>query len=1004
MFKTSALAAVALLALSGSAIADYSTWKHSGSVFVLTTPDGADLPASAVVENFPLLVRLHKDFFDFSQARPDGADLRFSSAKGEPLAYQIEEWDAKSATACVWVRVPKIVGNARQEIKLHWGNADAKPESDGKAVFNEGNGYLSVWHMGDAVTDEVGTLQSKDTGTTATTGVIGTARHFADRKGIFGGDKIVGYPVGSAPHTTESWFRAERPNARAIAWGNEHGQGKVVMHFRSPPHVKMECYFSGADVSCKTPLKPNEWVHVVHTYEKGDSKIYINGTLDGETKTQSAPLAIRSPARLWIGGWYHNYDFTGDIDETRVSKVVRSADWIRLQFENQKPLQTLVGPVVQPGREFAVSQPKVVVAEGKSVTLTAKAGGAEKLYWVVNRDGKETVAAVDRFAFTFDAGRVVGDQRLSVRLKAVFPDGAKTLDVSVTIREAIPEPTFTLTAPATWDGRQTIEVVPQITNLDAMRTACAGKLNATWTISGLAVIKEVAPGKLVLLRAQNSGPLTVTATIDNGGTPTVHSTTITVKEPASDAWVARTPAKDEKPEDGQFYARDDKNEGTLFCNGTLTEAADSVFLKLFADDKLIDTQIKKPDTNKSYAFTAKLKPGLIKYRVEFGSKTGDTEKILHAVGNIVCGDAYLIQGQSNALATDTGEKSPPETNEWVRSYGGQSGRGDSTNWVRDRFAKGRPNLWCNPVWKKSEKGEKAELGWWGMALAKRLVASQKMPIFIINGAVGGTRIDEHQATPGNHGDLKTIYGRTLWRIQQAKLTHGIRAVIWHQGESDQGADGPTGGYGWEAYQQFFIDLSAAWKQDFPNIKNYYVFQIWPNACSMGNGHGDMLREVQRTLPRQYSNMSILSTLGIKPGGGCHYPLTGWAEFARLIQPLIERDHYGKPPTASITPPDLKRAYFTSANQDAVALEFDQPVAWTDALASQFYLDGAKDKVASGSVAGNVVTLRLKAPSTATKIQYVKEMNWKQDNLVLGANGIAALTFSNVVISPPASGK
>ena len=244
---------------------------------------------------------------------------------------------------------------------------------------------------------------------------------------------------------------------------------------------------------------------------------------------------------------------------------------------------------------------------------------------------------------------------------------------------------------------------------------------------------------------------------------------------------------------------------------------------------------------------------------------------MHAVGNLVCGDAYLIQGQSNALATDTREESPPKTNDWIRSYGGPSGRGDSTSWARDLMGKTpRPNLWCNPVW-KARDGEKAELGYWGMELAGRLVASQKVPVFVINGAVGGTRIDEHQPTPKNHGDLKTIYGRTLWRVQQAKLTHGIRGIIWHQGESDQGADGPTGGYGWETYRRFFKDLSAAWKQDFPNIQQYSIFQIWPNACSMGNGHGDRLREVQRTLPRHFSNMSIMSTLGIKPPGGCHYP-------------------------------------------------------------------------------------------------------------------------------------
>ena len=89
-----ALSSVLVLALAGAASADYTGWNHSGSVYVLTTSEGADLPASAAVENFPLLVRLHKDFFDFAQAKANGEDLRFSSATGDPLPYQIEEWDA----------------------------------------------------------------------------------------------------------------------------------------------------------------------------------------------------------------------------------------------------------------------------------------------------------------------------------------------------------------------------------------------------------------------------------------------------------------------------------------------------------------------------------------------------------------------------------------------------------------------------------------------------------------------------------------------------------------------------------------------------------------------------------------------------------------------------------------------------------------------------------------------------------------------------------------------
>lgn len=979
---------VAMFVTPLSGAAPYDGWSHSGSVYLLTTPEGANLPASASVEGFPLLVRLHKDWFDFSQARPKGEDIRFSTSAGEPLAYQVEEWDAAKGEASVWVRLPLIKGNDRRELRIHWGNAGAASESSGRAVFNEGNGYLSVWHMGGSVADAVGTLDAKDTGTTAATGVIGQARRFAGKQGVFGGDKIEVYPQGSAAHSSEAWLRAEKSNGKILAWGNEHAQGKIVMQFRSPPHVDVDCYFSDGNVQSGSRLALGEWIHVMHTYEKGNARVYVNGVLDGASTSRATPMSVRSPARLWIGGWYHNYDFVGDLDEVRVSKVARTADWVRLQYENQKPHQTLVGPIVRAGNTLAVSPEKLTIREGSSAVASAEAGGAQKVYWILRRDGRESIVAVDRFQYTFNAGRVAGAATATLQFKAVFANEVKTRDIPIAIEEAIPEPVFTLDAPAKWDGRRTIEVVPQISNLKAMQAQGAGELKTEWSAGPFAVIKEVAPGKLILTRAQNSGRLTITATISNGGQPVTQSVTIDVTEPKRDAWVARTPAKDEKPEDGQFYARDDRNEGTLHYNGTLDEPAEAVFLRLYADDKLIKTERAKPGKDLSYAVAMKLKPGLIKYRVEFGTKARGSETVRHTVTNLVCGDAYIIDGQSNALATDTGEKSPAETSVWIRSYARPSQNSkDNTG-----------NGWVLPVW-KAQKGEKAELGWWGMELAKRLVESQKTPIFIINAAVGGTRIDQHQRNEAQPTDLSTIYGRMLWRVQQAKLTHGIRGILWHQGENDQGADGPTGGFGWETYQSLFIEMSAGWKRDFPNVQHYYVFQIWPNSCAMGGreGSGDMLREKQRTLPQLYSNMSILSTLGVRPPGGCHFPLVGWAEFARLIQPNIERDHYGKVPTAPVTAPNLRHATFVDSARDTIAFEFDQPVVWTDALAGQFYLDGEKDKVASGSVAGNVLTLKLKAPSAATKVTYLKEIAWSQDKLLNGANGIAALTFCNVPI-------
>jgi hypothetical protein len=45
----------------------------------------------------------------------DGADVRFSSG-ATPLKYQIEEWDAASGRASIWVLIPNIKGNAVQPL------------------------------------------------------------------------------------------------------------------------------------------------------------------------------------------------------------------------------------------------------------------------------------------------------------------------------------------------------------------------------------------------------------------------------------------------------------------------------------------------------------------------------------------------------------------------------------------------------------------------------------------------------------------------------------------------------------------------------------------------------------------------------------------------------------------------------------------------------------------------------------------------------------------------
>jgi hypothetical protein len=1001
-----------LIAASASA-QTYRDWQHHGSIWLLTTPEGANLPAGSVVRDFPVLLRLNREFFDFSKAAPDGADLRFSSAAGTPLSFQIEQWDPANGQGTVWVRVPEIAGNSRQELQIHWGKPDAAAESNGSTVFSSDNGFVSVLHMDETLKDELGVITPKNQGTTTGPGMIGMARRFTKGKGISGGDHVTGYPHGDNPFTADAWFRSDSADTYILYYGRyatrlngSTGDGNEVgISIGSPPSLGWASDGPGGARGATIP-RMGQWYHVAASYENGISRIFLNGKLDGESK-HTAAMSVVKDVCMDIGGMRNgNYRFNGDIDEVRISKVARSDHWMKLAFENQKDNQTLAGPIVQPGDEFTITPAQAIVDEGSAVTFHAKAGGALKLYWLTEAPLETGVAATDRFSFTLKAPRVTANTSTVLRLRAVFASGEKTITIPVTISEHIPEPTVKVTAPPHWNGRDSITVKASVSLREDPPVEGTPPTRITWSVTGGAVLKNVTGDTLTLNRSQFTGKLRITATAGNGGEQAHDTAEIIVTESPTDPWIERTPATDEQPEDNQFYARDDRGEGTVYYNGRLDQPADSVFLKLYADNKLLNTVTQKLSEGGKYSLTTKLKPGLIKYHVEFGTISGDKEVVLRTVRNLICGDAYIIDGQSNAEATgpNNGPALDPETSlsTWIRSFGNQhegSVRGGWSNAVRTR------------IWGKPDYGF-AQIGTWGMVLARNLVEKHHIPVCIINSAYGGTPIYLHQRNPDNHFDTSgefyqspyKIYGGLLTRVTAARLTHGIRGIFWHQGENDQGSGAPTGDYNWKSYQQYFVDMAAAWKEDFPNVRHYYIYQIWPSGCSMGGTPaGDMLLDVQRTLPDLFSNMRIMSTLGIvskSSGRGlCHFDEAGYAQIAELMQPVVEQDNYGLDRTRILTAPNLRRAYFTSSKQDEVALEFDQPMIWKDACKAWLELDRTAAPITSGKATGNTITVQLSAPVSAKSIGYINGAHWDgmPDKLLYGTNGIAALAFSAVNI-------
>jgi Carbohydrate esterase, sialic acid-specific acetylesterase len=565
--------------------------------------------------------------------------------------------------------------------------------------------------------------------------------------------------------------------------------------------------------------------------------------------------------------------------------------------------------------------------------------------------------------------------------------------VTVTVNP-VPEPVFTLTAPTNWDGRQTITLQGNVTNA-AQITAAGGTLSpATWSTSGVVATSSVSAAGLTLTRAFGNGELSASLSYNTGGGTVTRTAVITVLQPASSTFVQRTPDLNEKPEDGQFFARDDSGSGIIYYNGSQSGSPSSVYLQIYRTESGSDIQygakLQQTLVAGRYSFSAPIQAGLFKYKVVYGTTSGGTDTPVATVSNLICGDAFLLQGQSNTLASipDTPDTSSYYSNEFIRSYGNVFQGNNDGGWGTAL----RTRTWGIPEYGRHQ------IGGWGMRLAKNLREKYNMPICIINGAVGGTRIDQHQRDDANQGNSNTIYGDLLNRVRSAKLTHGVRAVLWLQGENDQVSAGPyVPEQNYKTYRQNFFNLTADWEDNYPNIKNYYIFQILPGACGGGAGQNE-LREIQRTLPSFYTNLRVMPTITADPGDSCHYALSGLEQLGDLMTPLVEQDFYGRSTAEIFTSPSVQRAYFTTAAKNEVALEFGQPMAANFAAQGMLFLDGVSNKVASGSVSGNTIKLQLTAASTASTITYVQGGSFDRANLILGSNGIAAMTFHNVPIS------
>jgi hypothetical protein len=338
-------------------------WKYSADIFFNTTASGAGIAAN--VYNFPVLVRLYKQFFNFDEAHSAGEDIRFTKKNGVSLSYEIEQWDGSTGTAAIWVKVDTIYGNdSLQSIKMYWGNATSNKESVSRIVFDTAAGFQGVWHLNnfgkrlpDATSNNfAGTIMDS---MAQDIGVIGYGQSF-DRSGGFIDLGNVCNP-GASDFTFSTWVKKSVLGKRQTIVSKSNGGSASPSYgwlFELDPEGVPILFMASASGTWGSPgtfvlasdiwITDTSWHHialVIDRHKENSSRIYVDGkdgsSLPANGTSTAGEITNPVPFRFGADGNGNNA-WNGSLDEISLSHTTRSGDYIKMMFESQKNTGRLI--------------------------------------------------------------------------------------------------------------------------------------------------------------------------------------------------------------------------------------------------------------------------------------------------------------------------------------------------------------------------------------------------------------------------------------------------------------------------------------------------------------------------------------------------------------------------------------------------------------------------------------------------------------------------------------
>ncbi len=420
------------------------------------------------------------------------------------------------------------------------------------------------------------------------------------------------------------------------------------------------------------------------------------------------------------------------------------------------------------------------------------------------------------------------------------------------------------------------------------------------------------------------------------------------------------------PRDLQLYPRDGNNQARVAIVGrTSATGYTKVSAQVLRAGKLtsvVSQSINPAVSSAPFSLSATIRAEPAEYTFRIFAYKGTDSTLIVERKRIVCGDVYILYGQSNALAL-AGLDTYYSVN-----------FDDTFLRTADYPVTAKP---AEISWYPA-KQPFGSVGGLGLTIQRLILQNYGIPTCVLNGAQGGLSIAALLARDqANHANTGTFYGNLLYRAQWAGVASQVKGIIWRQGEEDAGSGIP-------GYANKFKTLYNQFREDYGNTR-IYVGQI--NILAEMKDSAAVVRDFQRRTKYLFNNVATIATVGTQGYLGIHYEPLAYQKLAFEQYRQIARDVYGSKDTLQINSPDIKKVV-ANARRDSITLVFEDQMqmVWTSDTTlldfspggkntvrqqkDYFYFDGQAGLVAAGSADGSRITLALKQPSQARTIRYL----------------------------------